>query len=392
MEQFFISIMMSLIMFILSVVGSWVIYAKAKRGGWEALIPVHSFVTLLEIAGKPGGWIFLFFIPIVNVVLYIMTIHGLSKRFGHSVWFTLGLLFLPFIFNLILAFGGSKYIEDYEEPEPSKGDAEAGKPAPQINNVVESEPTISIPVPVQEPQPSLVKEEYMNQNDDAPKIVMQEPIAPVVEQPVVEVVQQPEPQPTPQPEPMPQPVPQPVAQPVPQPQSAPQPQPTSQVATPTEKKVIPMKTLIIIVAAVTLLVGIGVGVFIYMSRDKSDVAKEVYEQTEGFADETTSGETSEEVKQPAKPAVSKPEPVQEPNTLQLSYGRYSGDIENGKASGMGKMVYTKRTLISKYDRKKRYAEVGQYVIGNWYNNELDFGKLYNKNGDIIETIIIGRAE
>ena len=80
------------------------------------------------------------------------------------------------------------------------------------------------------------------------------------------------------------------------------------------------------------------------------------------------------------------------NTLSFAYGKYTGDIKNGKADGQGKMVYSTRTLISKYDRKQRYAEPGQYIIGSWYNNLLDNGQLFAPNGDMLEVITIGRAE
>lgn len=80
------------------------------------------------------------------------------------------------------------------------------------------------------------------------------------------------------------------------------------------------------------------------------------------------------------------------NTLSFAYGKYTGDIKNGKADGQGKMVYSTRTLISKYDRKQRYAEPGQYIIGTWYNNLLDNGQLFAPNGDMLEVITIGRAE
>jgi hypothetical protein len=36
--------------------------------------------------------------------------HAISQKFGNGVGFTLGLIFLPFIFFPILAFGDYKYI------------------------------------------------------------------------------------------------------------------------------------------------------------------------------------------------------------------------------------------------------------------------------------------
>jgi hypothetical protein len=51
----------------------------------------------------------LFLIPVVNVIFLIIAVNDLSKVFGHGIGFTLGLIFLPYIFIPILAFGGSQY-------------------------------------------------------------------------------------------------------------------------------------------------------------------------------------------------------------------------------------------------------------------------------------------
>jgi hypothetical protein len=39
-----------------------------------------------------------------------MVLHSVSKNFGHGVGFTLGLIFLGFIFIPILAWGDSQYL------------------------------------------------------------------------------------------------------------------------------------------------------------------------------------------------------------------------------------------------------------------------------------------
>jgi hypothetical protein len=46
----------------------------------------------------------------VNIIFLIIVLNDLSKSFGHGVGFTLGLIFLGFIFLPVLAFGGSKYV------------------------------------------------------------------------------------------------------------------------------------------------------------------------------------------------------------------------------------------------------------------------------------------
>ena len=41
--------------------------------------------------------------------LYFKMMHGISKSFGHGTGFTVGLVLLPFIFQLVLGFGSSEY-------------------------------------------------------------------------------------------------------------------------------------------------------------------------------------------------------------------------------------------------------------------------------------------
>lgn len=95
---------------IVYIIAEWKIYTKAGKPGWATLIPIYNVIVLLEIVGKPWYWILLLLIPGVNIVLGIWLMHQLSKSFGHGVGFTLGLIFLSFIFILILGFGDSKYV------------------------------------------------------------------------------------------------------------------------------------------------------------------------------------------------------------------------------------------------------------------------------------------
>jgi hypothetical protein len=65
---------------------------------------------MLEIVGKPWWWLLLMiFIPIVNLVFAIWMVNLLSKSFGKGVGFTLGIIFLGFIFIPILGLGDAKY-------------------------------------------------------------------------------------------------------------------------------------------------------------------------------------------------------------------------------------------------------------------------------------------
>lgn len=58
-----------------------------------------------------NGWLFLLgLIPIVGWIADIVQMHKLSKSFGHGIGYTLGLLFLPSIFMLILGFSDDRYV------------------------------------------------------------------------------------------------------------------------------------------------------------------------------------------------------------------------------------------------------------------------------------------
>jgi len=48
-------------------------------------------------------------IPLVNLIVYIIVLIELAKRFGKGIGFALGLLFLPFIFFPVLGFGSAQY-------------------------------------------------------------------------------------------------------------------------------------------------------------------------------------------------------------------------------------------------------------------------------------------
>ncbi|WP_207798883.1 DUF5684 domain-containing protein [Taibaiella soli] len=95
---------------ILMIVSQWKIYQKAGFEGWECIIPFYNLYILTKIIGKPSWWMLLIFIPIANIVFIVWMVNLLSKSFGKSEGFTVGLIFLGFVFYPILAFGDATYI------------------------------------------------------------------------------------------------------------------------------------------------------------------------------------------------------------------------------------------------------------------------------------------
>lgn len=77
-------------------------------------------------------------------------------------------------------------------------------------------------------------------------------------------------------------------------------------------------------------------------------------------------------------------------TLSLPYGRYKGEVRNGKPHGQGTLTYSTQTLIDSRDSKQRHAEAGEYIIGEWDNGRLVQGRWF-KNDNTKEVIILGKA-
>ena len=94
---------------VLVIAGVWKVFTKAGQPGWAAIIPIYNIYILTKIAGKPGWWLLLFFIPVVNFVIAILVAIDVAKAFGKGTGFALGLVFLGIIFYPILGFGDAQY-------------------------------------------------------------------------------------------------------------------------------------------------------------------------------------------------------------------------------------------------------------------------------------------
>lgn len=100
----------TLIICILFIVAWWKIFEKAGEAGWKSIIPFYNYYILFKIAWGNGLLFLLMFIPFVNFIIAIILEVKLAKAYGQSGGFAVGLIFLPNIFTLILAFGSSQYV------------------------------------------------------------------------------------------------------------------------------------------------------------------------------------------------------------------------------------------------------------------------------------------
>jgi len=98
---------------VLTIVSVWHTYKKAGKPGWASIVPIYNLVVLLEIAEKPKWWVILMFIPLVNIVIFIIVNESIGRKFGKpNVFGALGLTFLPFIFYPILASSKTEYLDE----------------------------------------------------------------------------------------------------------------------------------------------------------------------------------------------------------------------------------------------------------------------------------------
>jgi hypothetical protein len=95
---------------VLIIASMWKVFTKAGKPGWASLIPIYNLYVLNEIGGKPGWWLLLYFIPVVNIVISILVLVGVAQNFGKGAGFAIGLIFLPMIFYPILAFSDAQYV------------------------------------------------------------------------------------------------------------------------------------------------------------------------------------------------------------------------------------------------------------------------------------------
>jgi hypothetical protein len=122
LSPFFVVVMLVLLVVFLGlaifeVVAMWVLYTKAGKPGWAALIPFYNTWVMAEIAGKPGWWglyPLLFCIPVVGtiggIIISVILAIGLARNFGQSDTFgVVGLWLFNAVGYPVLAFGPAVY-------------------------------------------------------------------------------------------------------------------------------------------------------------------------------------------------------------------------------------------------------------------------------------------
>ena len=102
---------------VLSIAGLWMMFQKAGEAGWKAIIPIWNTLIILKIVGRAWWWIILLIIPFLGLVIWIIVCNDLSKSYARGAGTTVGLIFLPWLFYMILGFGEAEYQGPAAAPE-----------------------------------------------------------------------------------------------------------------------------------------------------------------------------------------------------------------------------------------------------------------------------------
>ena len=94
-----------LIIQVIHFLGTWKLYVKAGRKSWEAIVPIYNAVVLMQIINRPKWWVILFFIPIINLLMFPVIWVETIRSFGRNS--------RPDTFLVILTLGLYIYYVNY---------------------------------------------------------------------------------------------------------------------------------------------------------------------------------------------------------------------------------------------------------------------------------------
>lgn len=105
-----------ILLFLYGTIIRWILYQKAGKHGWAAIIPLYRQIVMYQICDLSPWLMLLWFVPIIGwmamLVVAIMKRFCLAKEFGRGGLFGFGLLILPPIFQAILAFQSNRKKEE----------------------------------------------------------------------------------------------------------------------------------------------------------------------------------------------------------------------------------------------------------------------------------------
>lgn len=142
--NFYFALFIILAIHTIVTIAQWMLFKKAGESGWKSLIPIYSlYIYITQIARKSSIYFwfpilsslgigillnfynfknvnmnsftmnligfFIFVSGILNLIIYYLVTISVSRNFNHGFGYAIGLIFFPYIFLMILAFGNSRF-------------------------------------------------------------------------------------------------------------------------------------------------------------------------------------------------------------------------------------------------------------------------------------------
>ena len=112
---------------IIHFLGTWKLYILAGRKFWEAILPIYNGIILLKIINRPKWWIFLLFIPVINLIMFpviwVETIRSFGKKSNLSAAFLISIISLGFYIYILNYSKSTEYSDlKYNQTSTSIGD------------------------------------------------------------------------------------------------------------------------------------------------------------------------------------------------------------------------------------------------------------------------------
>lgn len=150
-----------LICLIIYLVGGYMqgrVFQKAGKPMWAGFVPFYNTWLMLEMGGKSGAHVFWVFLPyvgsIIFLVMYVMAMLEVGRRFGKSTAFSVfGLIIFSIVGLIILAFDDSTYKAPAVAAAAPAGPAPASFANPEAPAPAPALPTPPAPTPPETPQP-----------------------------------------------------------------------------------------------------------------------------------------------------------------------------------------------------------------------------------------------
>ncbi|UTW60863.1 S26 family signal peptidase [bacterium SCSIO 12741] len=96
--------------------GLYLLFEKAGRKGWEALVPVYNLVIWLQIMKKPWWWLLLLIFPGVNILMIMVMSFNLAVGFGKRGDIPALLsFFVPFVYLPMIGMDKKTTFQGYSD-------------------------------------------------------------------------------------------------------------------------------------------------------------------------------------------------------------------------------------------------------------------------------------